>query len=113
MTHVIASWLYADAPGEDGHYPQVRGRSSSTKFHDVYLRCLAVGMATSVRNNPGARHVVVVNTDRVWQSPTGAQTRSLLSDLSVSVQMAPFAHRPPSGWHHAWQNQFYLFDVIE
>ncbi|HEX8299782.1 MAG TPA: hypothetical protein VF594_11530 [Rubricoccaceae bacterium] len=109
----IATWLYAESADEQSHYPQVvgKGAPSSARFQAVYWRCVALFFATSQRQNPGARHVLYTNADRV-PSVDGHDLGALLERWGVEVVRLPYTFQPPEGYFGAWRNQFYVFDII-
>ncbi|HEX9952112.1 MAG TPA: hypothetical protein VGB53_10115 [Rubricoccaceae bacterium] len=109
----ISTWLYAETPGEQSHYPQVvgKGAPSSAGFQAVYWRCVAVFFATSVRQNPGARHVLYTNADRV-PHVDGHDLGGRLTAWGVETVRLPYTFQPPEGYFGAWRNQFYVFDIV-
>ncbi len=109
---VICTWLYADAPATESTYFAVGHHSSSPHFQAIYWRCVVVFFATSIRNNPTAHHRLYTN---VPQPPMvdGFEVARFLDTLGVEIVDLPFTHQPPDGYHPAWRNQFYLFDIVQ
>lgn len=109
----IATWLYAEAPGEESVYPQVLGHGapSSTQFQAVYWRCVAVFFASSARHDPGARRLLATNLEHV-PAVDGHDLAAFLDRLGVEVVTLPYTFQPPEGYFGAWRNQFYVFDVL-
>ena len=109
----LSTWLYAEAPGEESVYPQVvgQGAPSSTRFQAVYWRCVAVFFASSARQSPDARHVLVTNVEAV-PAVDGHDLSAFLAGLGVDVVTRPYTFQPPDGYFGAWRNQFYVFDVV-
>ena len=109
----ISTWLYAETPDEQSHYPQVvgRGAPSSARFQAVYWRCVVLFFATSRRQNPQARHVLYTNVDRV-PAVDGHDVAALLAQWQVEVVRLPYTFQPPAGYFGAWRNQFYVFDIV-
>ncbi len=109
---VVATWLYAEAPGEESVYPQIigHGAPSSTRFQAVYWRCVAVFFASLARHDNASARVLYTNVDRV---PTvdGLDLGAFLDRLGVEVVTLPYTFQPPEGYFGAWRNQFYVFDV--
>ena len=109
----VATWLYAEAPGEESVYPQVigHGAPSSTRFQAVYWRCVAVFLASLTRHGGGVRPVLITNVDAV---PTvdGHDLAALLGRWGVETVRLDYTFRPPEGYWGAWRNQFYVFDAV-
>jgi len=107
MDTVIATWFVADQPGQETQFPQMNQLSSTAAFQRVYWRCIAVFFATSVRVNPGRRHVLFTNTS------VPADIAGLLAGWGVETVGLPFRRRPPRGYHGSFGNQFYIFDILD
>jgi hypothetical protein len=107
---LISTWFYAERADEESVYPQVGGRSSSTWFQAVYWRCVVDFFAASARVNPGAHHRLYTNVDAI-PDIDGFDTATFLARHGVEVVVLPYTSKPPAGWHSAWTNQFYVFDV--
>ena len=109
----IATWLYAEAPGEESVYPQVigHGAPSSTRFQAVYWRCVAVFFASLDRHDADAARVLYTNAEAV---PTvdGHDLGAFLDRLGVEVVRSAYTFQPPEGYFGAWRNQFYVFDAV-
>lgn len=108
----IATWLYAEAEGEESFYPQVGGRPSSPWFQAVYWRCVAIFFASAARTSPDAARVLWTNAPSV-PDVDGHDLGAFLDGLGVEVATRPFTYRPPRGYYSAWQNQFYVLDLVE
>lgn len=109
----LATWLYAEPPGEESHYPQVvgQGAPSSTRFQAVYWRCVATFVASAARWAPDARLVLFTNADAVPEVD-GRPVPALLDRLGVEVVPLAYTFQPPEGHFGAWRNQFYVFDAV-
>lgn len=107
MDTVIATWFVADQPGQETRFPQMGQLSSTAPFQRVYWRCIAVFFATSVRVNPGRRHVLFTS------AAVPDDIASLLGRLGVETVALPFRRRPPRGYHDSFGNQFYIFDILD
>ena len=107
----IATWLYAERDGEESVYPQVGGRSSSTWFQAVYWRCVAIFFASAARTTPDAHRVLWTNAE--VPDVDGHDLGAFLDRLGVEVETRPFTFQPPPGYYSAWQNQFYVLDLVE
>lgn len=112
METTICTWLHADDATSESSYYAVGSRSSTPHFQAVYWRCVAVFFATSVRNNPTARHRLYTN-QRPAPVVDGLDVHRFLQRLGVEFVSLPFTYQPPPGYHPAWRNQFYLFDIVQ
>jgi hypothetical protein len=108
----ICTWLYADSADEDATHYQVRGRSSSERFQATFWRCVALFFATSVRQQPEARHVLFTNATTP-PVVDGVAIGSLLGSLDVEIVQLPLTYRTPPGYYAQWRNQFYVFDILQ
>ncbi len=108
---IISTWFYGEQSGEESYYPQVAGSPSTSAFQAIYWRCVVTFFATSVRFNPGARHILFVTTDHI-PVVDSLDVGSFLKELEVEIQVVPFTYRTPEGFYGAWRNQFYVFDII-
>lgn len=111
MQTVISTWFVADDTANATELPQVTGKSSTQKFQDIYWRCIVGFFATSLIQNPDAKHVFYTNT----QIPDVDNVS--LSDFfaagNVEIVHLPIRHRLPRGISGAWGNQFYILDIIK
>ncbi len=107
----ICTWIYADLPGEESFYPQVVGQSSSTRFLATYWRCLVIFFSSSLRHNPQARHVLFTNLPQVPQIDD-FDTQAFFQRHGIELVTLPLTYRTPPGYHGAWRNQFYIFDIL-
>jgi hypothetical protein len=107
----VCTWLYAESPDEESTYYQSRGHPSSEAFQAVYWRCVAVFFATSFRQQPAVRHVLFTNVEDL-PVVDGLDLEALLERLGVHVIRLPLTFATPSGYYHAWRNQFYAFDIL-
>lgn len=108
----ICTWIYCEQPGEESHYPQVGGKSSSLSFQAVYWRCVVVYFASSLKNNPDAHHVLFTNIDKAPNIGTFSVT-DFLTQNSIEMVTLPFTYQTPPGYFGEWRNQFYMFDILK
>lgn len=109
---VIVSWFYRAGRCEGGAYAQTRGDSASDMFLDVYRKCLVTFYVSARRANPQAQLVLYVNSALAGDTSTSRVLIEILDRLSVSVVVIGYDWRPPVTWTKAWNNQFFLFDVL-
>jgi hypothetical protein len=110
MNISIGTWFVADGRENTTHFPQVGGKSWTPKFQAVYWRCVSSFYATSVRQNPNAKHVFYTNV----QLPEidGVSIKELFSKWEVSVVQLPITFRLSPKMATSFGNQFYILDII-
>lgn len=108
---LIATLLVIDRPEDASYFPQVGHDSSQAAFQAVYWRCVACFFATSVRQNPDARHVLFTTAERVPVTD-GLDLGELFGRLGVEVVSLPITHRLGRDRVASWNNVFYILDVI-
>ncbi len=106
----IATWFVADDGASATYFPQVGSRSDAPAAQAAYWRCTVCFYASSIANNPVARHVFYTNT----QVPVvdGIDIAELFTRWGVEVVTLPITWRLPKGAVSSWGNQFYIFDVL-
>ena len=105
----IATWFYRESADEASFYPQMGQRGDSALVHSVYMQIQVPFFRTFRHYNPAARLLFFTNLRR------DALPRFLLDlfdELGVETVTLPYERRPPKGWYGAWQNQFYLYDIL-
>ncbi|MDM8306915.1 hypothetical protein [Phocaeicola salanitronis] len=105
----IATWFYRESADEASFYPQMGQRGDSALVHSVYMQIQVPFFRTFRHYNPAARLLFFTNLRR------DALPRFLLGlfdELGVETVTLPYERRPPKGWYGAWQNQFYLYDIL-
>ena len=109
MTDYIATWFYRESADEASFYPQMGQKGDSALVHSVYMQIQVPFFRTFRHYNPKARLLFFTNLRR------DALPRFLLDlfdELGVETVTLPYERRPPKGWYGAWQNQFYLYDIL-
>ena len=110
---IIATWLYLEGVGEDGIYPQVPGRSSTSTFHDIYKRCLVTFFTSARATNKSAELFLFSNIDlNLGQRDFDKKILTLLKKLRVSIIVLPYTFTPPHE-QKMWRNQFFVMDVLK
>ncbi len=110
---IIATWLYLEGVGEDGIYPQVPGRSSTSTFHDIYKRCLVTFFTSARATNESAELFLFSNIDlNLGQRDFDRKILNLLKKLRVSIIVLPYTFTPPHE-QKMWRNQFFVMDVLK
>jgi hypothetical protein len=108
----IATGFCADKKGEESHYPQVGLQSSSLKFQQIYLKCIIVFFATTIRQNPNAHHVLCTNLEKL-PDIGNTETEKLLEQIGVEIVRLPFTFEPPEKYFNSWKSTFYKLDLVK
>lgn len=78
----------------------------------IYWKCAAVSFATSIRCNPGIRHILYTN-DLAPVRYKGRDLRTFLTDMGIEIRYLPFeVFKPLPGLSKKFKNAFYKLDVI-
>lgn len=109
-TNYIATWFYKESADEASFYPQMGENGSSELVHSIYMQIQIPFFVTFKHYNPEARFLFFTNMTEDGLPPYLLQ---LFQKLQVEVITIPYICRPPKGWYAAWQNQFYLFDILK
>ncbi|QHT70291.1 hypothetical protein GXP67_28385 [Rhodocytophaga rosea] len=96
---------------DESVYPRMNYRTSQQR-RLIYWKCAAVSFATSIRCNPGIRHILYTN-DHTAVRYKGHDLRAFLTDLGVEIRYLPFEiFKPFPGVSKKFRNAFYKLDVI-
>lgn len=109
MTDYIATWFYRESADEASFYPQMGQRGDSALVHSVYMQIQVPFFRTFRHYNPKARLLFFTNLRR---EGLPRFLLGLFDELGVETVTLPYTRRPPKGWYGAWQNQFYLYDIL-
>ena len=109
MTDYIATWFYRESADEASFYPQMGQRGDSALVHSVYMQIQVPFFRTFRHYNPAARLLFFTNLKR---EGLPRFLLGLFDELGVETVTLPYERRPPKGWYGAWQNQFYLYDIL-
>ena len=105
----IVTWFYKESKDEAGYYPQIGGKGSSALVHSIYMQILVPFYETFRHYNPKAELMFFTN---LQEDDLPDFLLSTLGRLGVETVSLHYTCRPPKGWHTAWQNQFYLYDML-
>ena len=108
----ITTGMCLEQPGEEQDYFQVSGSSSSKKFQEVYWKCAVVFFASSVRNNPQAKHLLFTNAAAVPKIGN-LNTEAFLDRIGVGIVTIPFTFCPPLDYHSNYRTTFFKFDILK
>ena len=105
----IATWFYRESADEASFYPQMGQRGDSALVHSVYMQIQVPFFRTFRHYNPAVRLLFFTNLRR---EGLPRFLLDLFDELGVETVTLPYTRRPPKGWYGAWQNQFYLYDIL-
>ena len=108
MNYII-TWFYRESADEASFYPQMGQRGDSALVHSVYMQIQVPFFRTFRHYNPKARLLFFTNLRR---EGLPRFLLGLFDELGVETVTLPYERRPPKGWYGAWQNQFYLYDIL-
>lgn len=106
----IVTWFYKESKKEASFYPQMGKKGSSALVHSIYMQIQIPFFITFKHYNPTAKFLFFTNVKPI-ELPD--YLRSLFQQLEVEIVTLPYTCRPPKDWYRAWQNQFYLFDILQ
>ncbi len=110
----IMTWFYAEQSGEESFYPQVAELSSSQKFQEVYWRCVVSQFASSIRNNPGCKHIFFTNVPKDFLPIVdGVRLGDFMQKHDIEVVNLDLAYPTPENFYHEWRSQFYVFGIFD
>ena len=109
MTDYIITWFYRESADEASFYPQMGQKGDSALVHSVYMQIQVPFFRTFRHYNPKARLLFFTNLRR---EGLPRFLLGLFDELGVETVTLPYERRPPKGWYGAWQNQFYLYDIL-
>lgn len=108
-TNYIATWFYRESEAEASFYPQLGAKGGSALAHSIYMQILVPFYGTFRHYNPEAHLMFFTNMQPTELLPSMLR---MFESLNIEVVTTPYTCRPPRGWYAAWQNQFYLFDIL-
>lgn len=108
----IVTSLCVDTAGAPASvYPQLLDVGAEQRRR-VYWQCTMVFFATSVRCNPGVRHLFYTN-DEAPANWGGVDFRAFLAELGVETRLLPFVEFcPPPQFGTEFRNAFYKLEVL-
>ena len=105
----VVTWFYKESKDEASYYPQIGGKGSSALVHSIYMQILVPFYETFRHYNPKAELLFFTN---LREDALPDFLLSTFGRLRVETVTLHYTCRPPKGWHSAWQNQFYLYDML-
>ena len=108
--HYIATWFYKESKDEASFYPQLGRKGDSSLVHSVYMQIQVPFFTTFKHFNPSSVFLFFTN---IHKEELPQYLQDMFKALNIEVITLPYNKRPPRNWHNAWQNQFYLYDILE
>lgn len=108
-TNYIATWFYKENKDEASFYPQMWAKGDSPFLHSIYMMILVPFFVTFRKFNPEVSLQFFTN---LKEEELPYYLREMFEKVKVDVITIPYTRRPPKDWHDAWQNQFYLYDIM-
>ena len=105
----ITTWFYKESKEEASFYPQLGQKGNSSLVHSIYMQIQVPFFVTFKHYNPEAKFIFFTNLKK--ENLPDYLTR-LFDKLEVEVITLPYTCKPPKDWYPAWQNQFYLYDIL-
>lgn len=106
----ITTWFYKESKEEASFYPQLGQKGNSSLVHSIYMQIQVPFFVTFKHYNPEAKFIFFTNLTK--EDLPDYLTR-LFCTLDVEVVTLPYTCKPPKDWYPAWQNQFYLYDILK
>ena len=106
----IATWFYKESKEEASYYPQVGGKGDSELVHSIYMK-IQVPFFTTFRHYHSDAHLLFYTN--LHEADLPQFLNALFQRLHVEIVTLPYQSKPPKGWHNAWQNQFYVYDILK
>jgi hypothetical protein len=111
MINIVTCICVDKDDNDESIYPQMNYRTSHQR-RLIYWKCAAVSFATSIRCNPGVKHILYTNDHAVVRYK-GRDLRAFLTDIGVEIRYLPFEiFKPAPGLSNKFRNAFYKLDVI-
>lgn len=108
-SNYIVTWFYKESAEEASFYPQMGEKGDSSLVHSIYMQIQVPFFRTFQRYNPLTKLIFFTNLQK---TSLPGFLRNLFDTLQVEVVTLPYTCRPPRNWYGAWQNQFYLYDIL-
>lgn len=105
----IATWFYKEGKDEASFYPQIWAKGDSPLLHSIYMMILVPFFVTFRKYNPDVTLQFFTN---LKEDELPYYLKEMFAKVKVNVITIPYTRRPPKDWHDAWQNQFYLYDIM-
>jgi hypothetical protein len=108
----IISWFYSEDNQLKSHYPQVNMDSTSSKFQEVYWKCIVSFYTSSLKNNKDMKHIFYTNVSEFPQLRK-FNLKNFFENNQIEIRYRELSNKTPADWHSAWRNQFFVFDILD
>lgn len=109
-SNYIATWFYKESSEEASFYPQLGRKGDSALVHSVYMQIQVPFFRTFRYYNPSDKLCFFTNLQK---EDLPDYLQHLFNNIQVEVITLPYTCKPPKDWYGAWQNQFYLYDILK
>lgn len=109
----ICTWLCMDDAGEDSVYHQVKLKSSSQAFQNVYWRCVFDFFMYNMKYNPDCSFYLFLNKKVESMVIDNVDIIETLTAKGVKIVNIDFTYKLPAGYYGSWRNQLFEFNILE
>lgn len=103
----VCGLFYVESQGEESDYGNIKHKSTSNKFVDVYWNNISVFYSSGFRTNPDFKYLLFTNAN------PPEKCSGILRKGDVEVINLPYTFKPRKGYWGGWQTSFYILDVLE
>jgi hypothetical protein len=110
--NIISTWFYASPFNEIIKYPNLRGRSNSKKFQNIYWKNIICFFWSAYKTNPDSKLILFLNKEypeyidnynlSLFFKNYKIEIIYLEGDLSI----------PPPNYYKVWNSQFVIIDIL-
>ena len=112
--NIVSTWLYISPVNENIKYHQVKGKSSSKKFIETYLKNIVCFFWSARKfNKSNTKYILFVNTD----IPRYINDFDIINFLNIyDIEIVKlenvFCISPPN-YFKSWNSQFVIIDILK
>jgi hypothetical protein len=103
----ICGLFYVESQGEESNYGNIKHKSTSDKFREVYWNNISVFYSSGIRTNPDCKYLLFTN------SKPSEKCSDVLDKSGVEIVDLPYNYKPEKGYWGGWQTSFYILDVLD
>jgi hypothetical protein len=112
--NILATWLYISPIDENIKYYQIKEKSSSKKFIEIYLKNIVCFFWSAKKfNTIDTKYLLFVNTD-LPNILNNFDIIDYLNNCGIEiVKLENLSCNPPTNYYEAWTSQFILIDILK
>ncbi|WP_410501909.1 hypothetical protein RIF24_14185 [Exiguobacterium acetylicum] len=103
----ICGVFYSESLGEESEYKNIKSKSSSSNFQNIYWESMIVMFSSVAKTNPDAKKILFIN-----KVSSNKRHIELLKKLSVEIVEIEYLSKPPKNHWKAWQSTFFILDAL-